>query len=102
MRNSASSAKCTLRARDCVSERIAAVSPDLTAQRSKISQNASIHFASMRSASMRYLHFKRVLDFRKSPQQIGPHRLQHAIEDQAQQRNRDQGNEHIDGLKGPG
>jgi hypothetical protein len=28
------------------------VSPGLTAQRSKISQNASIHFASMRSASM--------------------------------------------------
>jgi hypothetical protein len=31
---------------------MAAVSPDLTAQRSKISQNASIHFASMRSANM--------------------------------------------------
>jgi hypothetical protein len=31
------------------------VSPGLTAQRSKISQNASIHFASMRSASMPYL-----------------------------------------------
>jgi len=51
----------TLSARDCVSERIAAVSPDLTAQRSKISQNASIHFASMRSASMHYLHLQQVV-----------------------------------------
>src|SRR5215213_3220618 len=42
----------TLSARDCVSDRIAAVSPGLTAQRSKISQKASIHFASMRSESM--------------------------------------------------
>src|SRR3954470_17604937 len=43
---------CTLSARDCVSDRIAAVSPALTAQRSNTSQNASIHFASMRSESM--------------------------------------------------
>ena len=42
----------TLSARDCVSDKMAAVSPGFTAQRSNTSQNASIHFASMRSACM--------------------------------------------------
>src|SRR4051812_37024282 len=51
-RSSASSASCTLSWRDCVSERIAAVSPRLTAQRANTSQKASIHFPSMRSASI--------------------------------------------------
>src|SRR6185436_6981227 len=51
-RSSASSASCTLSCRDCVSERIAAVSPGLTAQRANTSVKASIHFPSMRSASM--------------------------------------------------
>ena len=51
-RSSASSARCTLSARDCVSDRIAAVSPFFTAQRSNTSQKASIHFPSMRSANM--------------------------------------------------
>ena len=51
-RSRASSARCTLSARDCVSDRIAAVSPGFTAQRSNTSQNASIHLPSMRSANM--------------------------------------------------
>ena len=54
-RSRASSARCTLSGRDCVSDRIAAVSPFLTAQRSNTSQNASIHLPSMRSANMRSL-----------------------------------------------
>src|SRR5260370_27913641 len=102
LRNRASSAKWTLSARDCVSDNIAAVSPDLTAQRSKISQNASIHFASMRSASMLISTSNVASDFRKPSQQIGPHRLQHTVENQPQQRNREQRNEHVDGLKRPG
>jgi hypothetical protein len=51
-RSRASSARCTFSARDCVSDRIAAVSPALTAHFSKISQNASIHLPSMRSANI--------------------------------------------------
>src|ERR1700675_2093408 len=102
IRNRASSAKWTWSARDCVSERIAAVSPDLTAQRSKISQNASIHFASMRSASMLSSTSNVASDFRKPAQQIGPQPLQQAVENEAQQRNRDQRHEHVDRLKGPG
>src|ERR1700741_4082440 len=103
MRNSASSARWTLSARDCVSERIAAVSPALTAQRSKISQNASIPFASMRSASIFFLRSKNLVsDFRKSAQQIGPQRLQQTIQDQSQQRDRDQWHEHVHRLEGTG
>src|SRR4051812_7664390 len=67
MRKSASSAMWTLSARDCVSERIAAVSPVLTAQRSKTSQNASIHFPSMRSESMRVSSSNKVLILRSAP-----------------------------------
>ena len=52
-RSSASSARYTLSGLDCVSDRIAAASPFLTAQRSITSQKASIHFPSMRSAIMR-------------------------------------------------
>src|SRR3954465_6934564 len=51
-RSSASSASRTLSGRDCGSERIAAVSPRFTAHRANTSQKASIHFPSMRSASM--------------------------------------------------
>jgi hypothetical protein len=51
-RSNASSARCTLSWRDCVSDRIAAQSPLLTAQRAKTSQNASIHLPSMRSANI--------------------------------------------------
>ena len=51
-RKNASSARCTVTGRDCVSERIAAVSPALIAQRSKTSAKASIHLPSMRSANM--------------------------------------------------
>src|SRR5215831_4192271 len=51
-RRRASSARCTLSARDCVSDRIAAVSPALTAQRSNTSQKVLIHLPSMRSTNM--------------------------------------------------
>src|SRR5262245_35713140 len=51
-RSKANSARCTLSWRDCVSDRIAALSPLLTAQRAKTSQKASIHLPSMRSANI--------------------------------------------------
>ena len=64
-RSSASSASCTLSWRDCVSERIAAVSPRLTAQRSNTSAKASIHFPSMRSASIsRHPRFHSAMSYR--------------------------------------
>ena len=54
MRSSASSASCTLSWRDWVSERMAAVSPFLTAHFSNNSQKASIHLPSIRSASISF------------------------------------------------
>ena len=51
-RSSANSARCTFSSRDCVSDRIDAVSPRLTAHFSNTSQKASIHLASMRSANI--------------------------------------------------
>src|SRR4051794_25143242 len=60
----------TLSARDCVSERIAAVSPGLAAQRSKISQNASIHFPSMRSESMGISSLSNVVILRSAPRWV--------------------------------
>src|SRR5690349_18737198 len=50
--SSASSARCTLTGRDCVSEKIATGSPAFTSHWLKTRANASIHLPSMRSCSM--------------------------------------------------